>query len=176
MTVYHIDGITKEYEGETEARLDPEEAKLGVDRYLIPANSTTIKPPVAQENMARIFINDRWEYVEDYRGKTIYNTLNPLQMEKVIGIGQIPKGWTLLIPFDNCKWDGFKWVTDTQKVIELTAIQQAITQKAEDIELNLPSWAEVESYISKVDSIAKAQAVLLKLARVVYWLAKNKAE
>uniref|UniRef100_A0A6M3K2M6 Uncharacterized protein n=1 Tax=viral metagenome TaxID=1070528 RepID=A0A6M3K2M6_9ZZZZ len=44
------------------------------------------------------------------------------------------------------------------------------------INTNLPSWAEVEIAINAVDSLAKARAVLLKLARVVYWLAKNEAD
>ena len=48
-------------------------------------------------------------------------------------------------------------------------------QKIADIETNLPSWDTVSTYINNIDSIPKARAAILKIARVVYWLAKNKS-
>ncbi len=48
--------------------------------------------------------------------------------------------------------------------------------KLSDLNSALPDWATVETNIRAVASLADAKAILLKLARVVYWLAKNKAD
>jgi hypothetical protein len=48
--------------------------------------------------------------------------------------------------------------------------------KAQAIVDNLPSWAQVETAVDNIDNLADAKAFLKKLARVVYWLAKNSAE
>ncbi|MFS1583635.1 MAG: tail fiber assembly protein [Candidatus Arsenophonus phytopathogenicus] len=56
----------------------------------------------------------QWRYVPDHRGKTVYNTFNRASYT-VDYPGEIKTGFTLLVPstqFD--KWDGKKWVTDTQ--------------------------------------------------------------
>lgn len=45
--------------------------------------------------------------------------------------------------------------------------------KAQAIIDNLPSWAEVETAIKSATTIAALKVIILKLARVVYWLAKN---
>lgn len=50
------------------------------------------------------------EYVEDNRGKTIYNTTTK-ESKKVDYLGEIESGWTLIEPtseFDE--WDGAAWV------------------------------------------------------------------
>lgn len=52
----------------------------------------------------------------------------------------------------------------------------AIASKEKDISDNLPSWKEVSDAIDGVTTIAGLRGVVKKLARVVYWLAKNKAE
>jgi len=41
---------------------------------------------------------------------------------------------------------------------------------------NLPSWLVVETAVNNIASLADAKAFLIKLTRVVYWLAKNKAD
>jgi len=46
-------------------------------------------------------------------------------------------------------------------------------QRIQDMIDNLPSWAAVETSITNIADLAGAKAVLLKLARVVYWLAKS---
>lgn len=49
-------------------------------------------------------------------------------------------------------------------------------QKFTDIQANLPSWAEVTTAIDNINNMAQAKAYLLKLSRVVYWLAKDTSE
>ena len=48
-----------------------------------------------------------------------------------------------------------------------------ITTKAQAIVDNLPSWSQVESDLDAISNLAEAKAALKKLARVVYWLAKD---
>ena len=171
MLIYDYDPGTLEYAGTREARVSPLDGE-----HLIPAHSTTIEPVPEKTGFARVFLNGVWSYIEDHRGKTVYNTLNPLQFQYVDSLGGVPVGWTDKEPFDNCKWDGGGWVLDTQKVAELAAIQQKITLEETDIFSNLPSWAEVSAAINNAKDLAEAKAILKKLARVVYWLAKDQKE
>jgi hypothetical protein len=64
MKIYHYDPITKEYAGESDARLDPlESKKQGENVYLIPANTATEKPPIPNENEIVMFDNNNWSCV-----------------------------------------------------------------------------------------------------------------
>ncbi len=49
-------------------------------------------------------------------------------------------------------------------------------QKAQDIVDNLPSWSQVETNINNISGMDDAKTFLLKLSRVVYWLAKNQTD
>ena len=46
-------------------------------------------------------------------------------------------------------------------------------QKEQDFLSNLPSWNQVQTVVNNIGSMADAKAFLLKLTRVVYWLAKD---
>ena len=56
---------------------------------------------------------------------------------------------------------------------EREAREAIITARAQDIASALPTWAQAEAAIDGVSNLAEAKAILKKLARVVYWLAKN---
>jgi len=56
-----------------------------------------------------------------------------------------------------------------EKQVELDA-----QQKAQEIADRLPSWATVENAVNNISNLADAKAYLLKLSRVVYWLAKGR--
>ena len=94
MIIYNYDLITKEYIGESQADLDPEETKRqGKEVYLIPACATTVKPPKPRTNETVIY-NDGWQIVPDFRGKYIVNDdMNP---EIVKEIGAIPEGYVVI--------------------------------------------------------------------------------
>ena len=49
-------------------------------------------------------------------------------------------------------------------------------QKESDIIDNLPSWAQVQTAVNNISSMADAKAFILKLARVVYWDVKNRPD
>jgi flagellar biosynthesis component FlhA len=51
-----------------------------------------------------------------------------------------------------------------------------VAAKAQAIVDNLPSWATVDSAITAIANLADAKAFIRKLARVLYWLAKDKED
>ena len=93
MIIYNYDEITKEYIGQCNADLDPQETKeQGKNVYLIPANATTKKPPKAKEHEAVIY-NNGWEIVADFRG--LYMVNSDMQPQKVEEIGALPEGYAV---------------------------------------------------------------------------------
>jgi hypothetical protein len=55
------------------------------------------------------------------------------------------------------------------EVDQLAAKEKAISD-------NLPSWTAIEAAINNADTVVKLRAIVLKLSRVLYWMAKNKAD
>lgn len=49
-------------------------------------------------------------------------------------------------------------------------------QKIQDIVDNLPSWQQVSDAVDNISNLNQAKIFIKKLARVVYWLAKNKSD
>jgi hypothetical protein len=74
-----------------------------------------------------------------------------------------------------------KWNPETESLVELEtnditpAKQAALNEAARAAAIidNLPSWIQVEAAVDAISSLAEAKAFLVKLSRVVYWLAKN---
>ena len=66
MKIYNYNKDTKEFVRETDARQDP----LDSSNYLIPANATTIEPPVIEDGFVNVFdeISNSWIKTEDNRG------------------------------------------------------------------------------------------------------------
>ena len=93
MIVYNYDEITKEYLYSCNADLDPEETKQqGKNVYLIPANSTTEKPPKTKKNEVAVYTNG-WNIEADYRG--LYMVNSDMQPSKVETIGALPEGYAV---------------------------------------------------------------------------------
>lgn len=64
MNVYHFHPETREFLGVDTA--DPSPMEPG--KFLVPANATTVEPPVLQERQAAVAKNDgQWEIVDDFR-------------------------------------------------------------------------------------------------------------
>lgn len=81
-----------------------------------------------------------------------------------------------MAPDDESKWDGSQWVPDQEKIDIRLAEEARIAAKARALIDNLPTWAEVEAAIDGVSTIAGLKVVVKKIARVVCWLAKDKAD
>ncbi|EII3308532.1 tail fiber assembly protein [Escherichia coli] len=108
ITVYSYDGETREYLSSSVEYLP-----FGVG---VPANSC-VDAPISKKDGFAIRRNadlTDWEYVADHRGETVYNTENGNEIT-IAEMGEYPENTTTiapLTPYD--KWDGEKWVTDTE--------------------------------------------------------------
>lgn len=85
MKIYYYNPETKEYiiEGESQENI------LNPDEPIIPAWSTTVKPPNKKDNYTIVWNGNNWDYKKDYRGQTWYNA-NTKQMEVINFIGDLP--------------------------------------------------------------------------------------
>nr|ELR5114079.1 tail fiber assembly protein [Providencia stuartii] len=127
--VYICDPMTREY---VRASLDnvPFGGSVVADAYLD-------KPEIPTESGIAIIRSEdekSWLYVADNRGKTAYHTeiRQPLEINF---IGDLPSDLTLLAPkteFD--KWNGKKWVTDTeaQKAALIAQAEQEKVQRLDE--------------------------------------------
>lgn len=97
MLVYHYDEETKEFLYEEEASIDPLETGLkGENVYLLPANATFEKPLEKQDYKAVVFNGETWEYIEDYRGVTVWKSYYESMV--IEELGAIPDGYSLEQP------------------------------------------------------------------------------
>ncbi|WP_267199644.1 tail fiber assembly protein, partial [Escherichia coli] len=108
ITVYNYDGKTREYISTSNEYL-----AIGVG---IPAYSCLDEPGIHKAGYAicRSMDLNSWEYVPDHRGEIVYNTKTG-DAKEITAPGDYPENTTTiapLTPFD--KWDGKKWVTDTE--------------------------------------------------------------
>ncbi|MWP61035.1 tail fiber assembly protein [Gilliamella sp. Pas-s25] len=81
----------------------------------IPPHVCLDAPNDVGEEYAIVRKGDKWTYLADHRGKSIYSTKTGEELTMTI-IGDIPDGFTLLKPtseFDS--WNGKKWVLDKEK-------------------------------------------------------------
>ncbi|WP_294962034.1 hypothetical protein [Sulfurimonas sp.] len=121
MKIYNYDKKTQEFLSQTNASANP----LEKGKYLIPSNAT-IEKIIASKDGFTICFNielNKWEHVEDNRGKTAYSTLNKQALE-INYLGAIKEGFTLLKPKEFDKWDGLIWtenlVLKKEKELEKT--------------------------------------------------------
>jgi len=64
-----------------------------------------------------------------------------------------------------------------QTTVDAYLTQEALqAQRVQELVGNLPSWLQVSKAVDNISNLADAKAFLKKLARVVYWLAKNTAD
>ncbi len=93
------------------------------DKWNMPRNVLLVEPLPPKEGFVVVAVDDLkgTEYVEEHRGKTVYNKQDSMQSKVVTQLGDIEDGWTLKKPatqFDN--WDSQldDWVTDLQAKYE----------------------------------------------------------
>lgn len=125
MKIYNYDPITFEYLGSQNADLDPQETKdQGKDVYLIPANSTTKKPPAHKEDKARIWQETEWQYVADYRA--YYKVNSSLNVEDITELGELPEGYLLVTKElgDLIKENPDDYIIDNDEVRAKTAAEK----------------------------------------------------
>ena len=108
ITVYNYDGETREYISTSNEYL-----AVGVG---IPACSCLDAPGSYKTGYAicRSADFNSWEYVPDHRGEIVFSTETG-ESKEIKAPGDYPENTTTiapLTPYD--KWDGEKWVTDTE--------------------------------------------------------------
>ena len=65
------------------------------------------------------------------------------------------------------------WIAEQQAIADKKAAQAAKAQAFLD---NLPSWALVDQAVTNISDLPSAKAFIRKLARVVYWDIRDKAD
>ncbi|EPR5758409.1 tail fiber assembly protein, partial [Escherichia coli] len=108
ITVYNYDGETREY-----ISTSTEYLAVGVG---IPACSCLDAPGAYKAGYAicRSADFNSWEYVPDHRGETVYSTETG-ESKEITAPGDYPENTTTIAPLTSYdKWDGEKWVTDTE--------------------------------------------------------------
>jgi hypothetical protein len=86
------DEITKEFLYEVAVEKSP----LEQDVILMPPNATLLPLNESKENYAQIFNGEEWEYIEDYRGQTVWKSYYESMV--IEELGAIPDGYSLQQP------------------------------------------------------------------------------
>jgi len=140
LTVYNFDSLTGEFTGATDEYLPQ-----GVG---VPACACSSEPPTVEPGFVAVYQDGGWQCVADHRGKTVWLTADGTATE-ITSPGDYPAGTTTHAPataFD--KWDGEKWITDSD------AQQAAAVSEAE---------AEKAARISEANSTTQAWQTQLRL-------------
>ncbi len=137
ITIYNYDGETREY-----ISTSTEYLAVGVG---IPACSCLDAPVTHKAGYAicRSADFNSWEYVPDHRGEIIYSTETG-ESKEITAPGDYPENTTTiapLTPYD--KWDGEKWVTDTEAQ-HSAAVEAAEAQRQSLIDAAMASISLIQ--------------------------------
>ncbi|ELM1462756.1 tail fiber assembly protein [Salmonella enterica] len=122
VTIYNLRSDTNELIGSGDAFIP---AHTG-----LPANSTTIKPPIIKAGFVAIFDEEKqiWVSREDHRGEVVFDTENGNELV-ITELGAYPEGTTTLAPANTWqKWNGKAWVNDA-KAIQIALVSDADAEK-----------------------------------------------
>ncbi len=127
MRCFYYNAVTYEYTGWSDEYIN-----TGVS---IPACSTGIDPGENIPGKVAVFTGKGWSHEEDHRNETVYSTENGAAVT-VDYIGAIKDGYVTLSPLTPYdKWDGEKWVTDTEAQ-HSAAVEAAEAQRRTSSGLN----------------------------------------
>lgn len=176
MTVFNFDINTREYLSTTVEFL-----AVGVG---IPAYSCADAPMVAKDGFAvcRTASLKEWEYVEDHRGETVYETETGQPVE-ITSPGEYADNVTTIAPstpYD--KWNGSEWVTDENalqrgQVLEAEQKKSALLAEAQntislwqtELQLGIISDDDKASLIAWMKYIQALKTVDTSAAPDIQW-------
>lgn len=119
VTVYKLHPETNEFIGSDNAFIPTHTG--------LPANCTTIKPPLTKDGFVAIFNTEKqkWIAIKDHRGEIVFDTKDARRFV-ITAPGDYPAGTTTLEP-ENAwqKWNGSKWEDDAE------SMRVALTREAE---------------------------------------------
>ncbi|WP_447724748.1 tail fiber assembly protein [Enterobacter asburiae] len=171
---YYYDAVTSEYMGWSDEYIN-----IGVS---MPGDSTDIDPGDEVAGKVALFQNGGWMLNEDHRGETVYSTADATS-STVDYIGPVKDGYTSVAPTGSYKkWDGKKWVTDTdaqhaadvkaadkQKAALLVEAQETISFWQTELQLDIISDEDKAILIAWMQYIKAVQAVDTSKAPDIIW-------
>ncbi|MBU0680090.1 MAG: hypothetical protein KKD73_01590 [Proteobacteria bacterium] len=113
--VYNYHQITKEFISETAAKESP----LEPDIFLVPANATTIDPPLAGDKEVAVFTDGTWLLQPNWRGVDLWDKSTCQKVESITKIGVSPVSTVIdqAPPDDLSIWDDdLGWKPDLSKL------------------------------------------------------------
>ena len=130
MKIYNYHPKTNELINSANARLDPLESKYnGRPVYMTPANATMKAPPSPASGKTAIFVNGKWNVVDDFRKTIMWEKETALEVE-VSELGPIPDTLTDIEPDGDVEWSGTKWKPRIlSKLEKILAIENIITNR-----------------------------------------------
>ena len=154
ITVFNYDGKTREY-----LSSNVEYLAIGVG---LPANSCIDAPGEDKEGcvICRTADFTAWEYVADHRCEIVYNTETG-ESKEITTLGDYPEKTTTiapLTPFD--KWDGEKWVTDTEAQ-HSAAVEAAEARRQSLIDAAIASISMVQLKLQAGRNLTQAETTRL---------------
>ncbi|EPE1679928.1 tail fiber assembly protein, partial [Escherichia coli] len=128
----------------------------------VPAHSCVDAPGSNKDGFAicRNADSTGWEYVADHRGETVYSTTTGKPVT-VSQLGEYPEGTTTkapLTPYD--KWDGEKWVTDTEAQ-HSAAVDAAEAQRQSLIDAAMASISLIQLKLQAGRKLTQAETTRL---------------
>ena len=149
---FYYDSVTFEYTGWSD-----EYIHIGVS---MPGMSTDIDPGNEVAGEVAVFSNGEWTREPDHRGKVVYSTTNG-SATTVDYIGDIKDGFTTDAPstlYD--KWDGEKWVTDTEAQ-HSAALDAAEAQRQSLIDAAMASISLIQLKLQAGRNLTQAETTRL---------------
>ncbi|HAV8542505.1 TPA: tail fiber assembly protein [Escherichia coli] len=154
VVVHSYDNRTREY-----LCTSTEYLAVGVG---LPAHSCTDAPGERRSGYAICRTADltAWEYVPDHRGEIVYSTETG-ESKEITALGDYPENTTTiapLTPYD--KWDGEKWVTDTEAQ-HSAAVDAAEAQRQSLIDAAMASISLIQLKLQAGRKLTQAETTRL---------------
>ncbi|EOU5772213.1 tail fiber assembly protein [Escherichia coli] len=152
--VYNYNSETREY-----ISVSTEFLAVGVG---IPAYSCLDAPGTHKAGYAicRSMDLNSWEYVPDHRGETVYDTETG-EAKEITVPGDYPENTTTLAPLTSYdKWDGEKWVTDTEAQ-HSAAVDAAEAQRQSLIDTAMASISLIQLKLQAGRKLTQAETTRL---------------
>ncbi|WP_270350279.1 tail fiber assembly protein [Escherichia coli] len=132
---FYFDPSTFEYTGWSDEHIN-----VGVS---MPGHSTDVDPGDEVAGKVAVFVSGQWELKEDHRGEIVYSIVDA-SSSTVDYIGEIKPEFTKLMPITRFdKWDGEKWVTDTEAQ-HSAAVEAAEAQRQSLIDAAMASISLIQ--------------------------------
>ncbi|MFP6961371.1 tail fiber assembly protein [Escherichia coli] len=154
ITVYNYDSETQEY---ISASTEYLAIGVGIPAYSCLDAIGTYKVGYAICRSANF---NSWEYVPDHRGEIVYSTKTG-ESKEITAPGDYPENTTTiapLTPYD--KWDGEKWVTDTEAQ-HSAAVDTAEAQRQSLIDAAMASISLIQLKLQAGRKLMQAETTRL---------------